>query len=151
MKKIKSSSFIIIIMSVIIFLLLGLSYYLFTENKKLDYKMTIGTYTDNNGRLISYPISDKDDYRAILFSLIDANSIEEPAIANKLPDASILIGDSKQGIGYLDSDVWFDNDKIIFNLGGKYNIDSKYKEISGDGVEYIIELISKYKPENNFD
>ena len=138
-------------MSAIIFLLLGLSYYLFTENKKLDFKMTIATYTSNNGRLISHPISDKDDYRAILFSLIDTTSIEEPAIASKLPDASILIGDSKQGIGYLDSDIWFDNDKIIFNLGRKYNIDSNYKEISSEGVDYIIELISKYKPENNFN
>ncbi|VYU49522.1 hypothetical protein [Clostridium tertium] len=152
MKKLKSSSFIIIIMSVVILLLLGLSCYLFNESRKPDYKIAIGTYTNKYGdRLISYPISNKEDYRAILFALINANSIEEPAIISKLPDASILISDSKQGVGYLDADVWFAEDKVIFNLGEKNNIDSNYKVINGEYAKYINEFISKYKPENNFD
>ena len=127
-------------------MLSGVSFYFFKESKKPDYKLLIGYYVKEDAKLFSHPITDKDDYRSILFLFINATSIERPDIIDKLPDASIAINDSKMGLGYLDADLWFDNDKIIIALGSKFSTYYEYKEINGEqGKSYIESLISKYK------
>jgi len=145
MKKVNAYNGIIIVLSVVICVLLGVCFYFYKENKKLDDSMLIGTPINTNVTELSDVINDKEDFRIIQQALISAVSIEKPAIAKNLPDATIMISDYKQGICFLKADVWFDNDKVIFALGGRDIIDATYKEIDGDWGETVIECISKYK------
>lgn len=46
-------------------------------------------------------------------------SIDKLKISNNLPDATIRINDTNKGVIYLFTDVWFDNDKVIFAFGFK--------------------------------
>jgi len=145
MKKVNSYDGIIIVLSVVICILLGVCFYFYKESKKLDDSMVIGTPKNADVTELSEVISDKDDFRTIQQALISAVSIEKPAISNNLPDATIMISDYNQGICFLNADVWFDIDKVIFGFGGKNMIDATYKEISGDWGDTVIECISKYK------
>ena len=145
MKKFSYSKILISIMAVVIVILLGLCLYFYKQSKILDDSMFIGTPINSKQINYSDVIRSKDDFRTIQQALISSVSIDKPSIANNLPNANIRIDDSKQGICYLFADVWFDNDKVIFALGGKDFKDAEYKEISEDFGKVVIECISKYK------
>lgn len=137
-----------------ILVLLWSNLYFFNENTKPDNNILIGIPIDgvNGARTeFSEPIKEKDDSNLIQLALMNAISIDKPKIADKLPDATIMINDRDIGVSYLSVDVWFDNEKAIFSLGGRDSSTSeaRYKEIVGDFGEEIINCISKYQNEDS--
>lgn len=135
-------------------LLLGGNLYFFNENTKPDNNILIGVPINgvNGARTeFSEPIKEKDDSNLIQLALMNAISIDKPKIADKLPDATIMINDRDIGVSYLSVDVWFDNEKAIFSLGGRDSSTSeaRYKETVGDFGEEIINCISKYQNEDS--
>lgn len=137
-----------------ILLLLGTNCYFFNENKKPDNNILIGVPINgvNGARTeFSEPIKEKDDSNLIQLALMNAISIDKPKIADKLPDATIMINDRDVGVSYLSVDVWFDNEKAIFSLGGidSFTSEARYKETVGDFGEEIINCISKYQNEDS--
>jgi hypothetical protein len=145
MKKFSYSKILIYIMAIVIVILLVVCLYFYKQSKTLDDSMFIGTPININQINYSDVIRSKDDFRTIQQALISSVSIDKPSISNDLPNANIRIDDSKQGICYLFADVWFDNYKVIFALGGKDFKDAEYKEVSEDFGKVVIECISKYK------
>lgn len=81
----------------------------------------------------------------ILLSLIGAETINKPSIANTLPKANIRIDDTKMGVCYLWLKVWVNGNDVIFLLGEDGSENSSYKKINGDSTKTIVEYISKYK------
>ncbi|WP_252195418.1 DUF4825 domain-containing protein [Clostridium baratii] len=137
-----------------ILVLLWSNLYFFNENTKPDNNILIGVPIDgvNGARTeFSEPIKEKDDSNLIQLALMNAISIDKPKIADKLPDATIMINDRDVGVSYLSVDVWFDNEKAIFSLGGidSSTSEARYKEIVGDFGEEIINCISKYQNEDS--
>ncbi|BFK80927.1 hypothetical protein I3900191A7_10720 [Clostridium baratii] len=137
-----------------ILVLLWSNLYFFNENTKPDNNILIGIPIDgvNGARTeFSEPIKEKDDSNLIQLALMNAISIDKPKIADKLPDATIMINDRDVGVSYLSVDVWFDNEKAIFSLGGidSSTSEARYKEIVGDFGEEIINCISKYQNEDS--
>ena len=137
-----------------ILVLLWSNLYFFNENTKPDNNILIGVPINgvNGARTeFSEPIKEKDDSNLIQLALMNAISIDKPKIADKLPDATIMINDRDVGVSYLSVDVWFDNEKAIFSLGGidSSTSEARYKEIVGDFGEEIINCISKYQNEDS--
>lgn len=137
-----------------ILVLLWSNLYFFNENTKPDNNILIGVPINgvNGARTeFSEPIKEKDDSNLIQLALMNAISIDKPKIADKLPDATIMINDRDIGVSYLSVDVWFDNEKAIFSLGGRDSSTSeaRYKETVGDFGEGIINCISKYQNEDS--
>ena len=137
-----------------ILVLLWSNLYFFNENTKPDNNILIGVPINgvNGARTeFSEPIKEKDDSNLIQLALMNAISIDKPKIADKLPDATIMINDRDVGVSYLSVDVWFDNEKAIFSLGGRDSSTSeaRYKETVGDFGEEIINCISKYQNEDS--
>lgn len=137
-----------------ILVLLWSNLYFFNENTKPDNNILIGVPINgvNGARTeFSEPIKEKDDSNLIQLALMNAISIDKPKIADKLPDATIMINDRDIGVSYLSVDVWFDNEKAIFSLGGRDSSTSeaRYKETVGDFGEEIINCISKYQNEDS--
>ncbi|WP_338626600.1 DUF4825 domain-containing protein [Clostridium baratii] len=133
-----------------ILVLLWSNLYFFNENTKPDNNILIGVPINgvNGARTeFSEPIKEKDDSNLIQLALMNAISIDKPKIADKLPDATIMINDRDIGVSYLSVDVWFDNEKAIFSLGGidSSTSEARYKETVGDFGEGIINCISKYQ------
>ena len=53
----------------------------------------------------------------MLFSLLQARSIEKPKITEQLADAVIMIGDPQAGISYEQITLWVDESSIIAETG----------------------------------
>ncbi len=144
MKKISISNIILFIVAL---LLLGGCLYFFNESRKPDNKIVIGIPANEEITYYGDAIDSKEDANYIRLALMSSISIDKPEISKKLPDATIRIDDTDIGATYLFTDVWFDNDKVIFALGGKDDpYGTEYKETVGDFGKDIINYISKYKP-----
>ncbi|CEK34503.1 hypothetical protein UMC2_37141 [[Clostridium] sordellii] len=144
MNKLSCAKISIVILSLITIILLASCLYFYKESKNLDDSMSIGTPIKSDQINYSEVISNKDDFRTIQLALINGISIDKPIISDNIPTAIVKIDDFDQGICFLFADVWFDNNKVIFGLGGNKINDVKYKEISGDFAKTVIECISKY-------
>lgn len=144
MSKLSCVKVSIAILSLVIIILLGVCLYFYKESKNLDYSMYIGTPVKTDQINYSEVIRNKDDFRTIQLALINAISIDKPIISDNTPTAIVKIDDLEQGICFLFADIWFDNDKVIFALGGNEINDVEYKEINGDFAKTVIECISKY-------
>lgn len=144
MKKISISNIILFIVAL---LLLGGCLYFFNESRKPDNKIIIGIPANEETTYYGNPVNSKEDANYIRLALMSSVSIDKPLISNKLPDATIRIDDTNEGVTYLFADIWFDNDKVIFALGGKDSPHgTEYKETVGDLGKDIINYISKYRP-----
>ena len=77
----------------------------------------------------------------MLFSLLQARSIEKPKITEQFADAVIMIGDPQAGISYVQITLWVDESSIIAETGDEELPD--YKEITdnsyADELRNIIE------------
>lgn len=144
MNKLSRAKVSIVVLSLIIIILLGGCLYFYKESKNLDDSMSIGTPVKSDQINYSEVISNKDDFRTIQLALINGISIDKPIISDNIPTATIKIDDFERGICFLFADVWFDNDKVIFALGGNEINDVEYKEVSGDFAKTVIKCISKY-------
>ena len=62
-------------------------------------------------------LTEKGDRNTVLFSLLQARSIEKPKIMEQLADAVIRIGDPQAGISYAQITLWVDESSIIAETG----------------------------------
>ena len=130
----------------IISLLIG-NIYLYTKIQKLDYDIVIGVpVVGENGDIAnnflnSKPISNKDDFNSLIFSLIDATSINKPIICENLPNSIITINDRENAIQYYDAYVWIDGTSLII---GTIEENPIYKIIDTNNSQKILKIIEKY-------
>ena len=139
------------IKNIVLFLLISLlvlsNGYLYTKIKKLDYAIMIGTqFVDDNAQvktIFSKPLSDKNEFTTVIFTLMDGQSIDKPEVCEKLADSTIFFNDWDFEVTYCTVNLWFDgNDIIIEN-----NVNSKspnYRKISGDRATELKRIIEKY-------
>lgn len=136
-----------ILLIIIILVLFGGNVYFISESKKPMYKILIGTPTDSGGIHFGDAVKNSEDAQVLELALMRSNSIDKPEISNRLPDAAIWLNDWNVGVAYLVMDVWFDEDKVIFALGGKDSeFDVEYKATVGTFGADVQNIISKYKP-----
>lgn len=134
------------IIILIIFLALG-NVYFYTKTDKLDYDIIIGNTVigENSDVAINFskskPISNKDDFNSIVFSLMDSVSIDKPKICENPPDSVITFNDRKNGIQYYTANFWINNNILIVQSNGN---ESNYKIIEADRAQEIIKIIKKY-------
>lgn len=125
--------------------------YLYTKMEKLDYAIVIGTPAVNGNVIertdFSKPLSDKDDFNTVIFTLIDGQPIDKPEVCQRLADSTIRFNDWDFGVTYYIVNVWFDgNDIIIEN-----NVNSEspnYRKISGSRATELKRIIEKYSINN---
>lgn len=140
MKKIRTFNLILI---VTILFLLGGCIYFYNKSKLPDNRITIGTYTSKDRIDFSEPINSIEDSNYIQFALMNAISVDNPSIKDKIPDKAIWITSKTQGIVFHEIDVWIANNKVVFDMGSKN--EHQYKELSGAYGKEFINFISKYK------
>ncbi|SCK03386.1 Uncharacterised protein [uncultured Clostridium sp.] len=134
------------IIVLILVLALG-NVYFYTKIDKLDYDIIIGTTVigENSDIAINFskskPISNKDDFNSIVFSLMDSVSIDKPKICENPPDSVITFNDRKDGIQYYTANIWINNNSLIIKSNGN---ESTYKIIEADRAQEIIKIIKKY-------
>lgn len=137
--------FIVCIAVLIAGLGIGNLYFMY-ESRKPHYKMMIGNYVNADLIYSGDIVKNKEDAQLIELALMRSTSIRKPEVSNRLPDASISIGDWKVGVAYIMMDVWFDGDKAIFALGGKDSqFGAEYKESVGTLGADVKHIVSKYQ------
>ena len=92
------------------------------ENKKILTAILVTVLIISNAYFIyesqkSKPLTEKEDRNTVLFSLLQARSIEKPKIMEQLADAVIMIGDPQAGISYAQITLWVDESSIIAETG----------------------------------
>ena len=128
------------------FLLISNAYFIY-EPQKSDYEILIGVPVkdEDDSAAVDYqkskPLTEKEDRNIVLFSLLQARSIEKPKITEQLADAVIMIGDPQADVSYAQITLWVDESSIIAETGDGELPD--YKEIAGnsyaDELRNIIE------------
>ncbi len=141
----KKNNIIITILTVSIILLSVGCIYLYRENDKSVFNISIGVPVDEDTINFGLEINDKNVVNNILLSLIRAESINKTSITDSLPDANIKIDDTKIGACYLWLKVWINGDEVIFSLGDDDSNSSSYKKINGQLAKEVINYISEYK------
>lgn len=141
----KKNNIIITILTVSIILLSVGCIYLYRENDKSVFNISIGVPVDEDTINFGLEINDKNVVNNILLSLIRAESINKTSITDSLPDANIKIDDIKIGACYLWLKVWINGDEVIFSLGDDDSNSSSYKKINGQLAKEVINYISEYK------
>ena len=141
----KKNNIVITILTVSIILLSVGCIYLYRENDKSVFNISIGVPVDEDTINFGLEINDKNVVNNILLSLIRAESINKTSITDSLPDANIKIDDTKIGACYLWLKVWINGDEVIFSLGDDDSNSSSYKKINGQLAKEVINYISEYK------
>lgn len=141
----KKNNIIITILTVSIILLSVGCIYLYRENDKSVFNISIGVPVDEDTINFGLEINDKNVVNNILLSLIRAESINKTSITDSLPDANIKIDNTKIGACYLWLKVWINGDEVIFSLGDDDSNSSSYKKINGQLAKEVINYISEYK------
>ncbi|MEM1486018.1 hypothetical protein V6615_14280 [Oscillospiraceae bacterium PP1C4] len=133
----------------IVFLVVGLgigNVYFMYESRKPHYKMMIGNYVNVDLIYSGNVVNNKEDAQVVELALMRSTSIDKPEVSNRLPDASISISDWNVGMAYMIIDVWFDEDKVIFVLGGNDSqFGTQYKEVVGTFATDVKHIVSKYQ------
>ncbi|KAI4443033.1 hypothetical protein FMM80_16125 [Schaedlerella arabinosiphila] len=136
-----------ILTAILVIVLIISNVYLLYESQKSDYEILIGVPVkgEDDSAAVDYQklksLTEKGDRNTVLFSLLQARSIEKPKIMEQLADAVIRIGDPQAGISYAQITLWVDKSSIIAETGDGELPD--YKEIAGnsfaDELRNIIE------------
>ena len=139
MKKILTAILVIV-------LIISNAYFIY-ESQKSDYEILIGVPVkgEDDSAAVNYqkskPLTEKEDRNTVLFSLLQARSIEKPEITEQLADAVIAISDPQANISYAQISLWVDESSIIAETGDEELPD--YKEITdnsyADELRNIIE------------
>ena len=135
----------VIVLAIITIILSVGCVYLYQETTKPAFNVYIGDSKDESVIDFGLAIDDKYVVNDILLSLIGAETINKPSIADTLPNANIRIDDTKIGVCYLWLKVWVNGDDVIFLSREDGSESSSYKKINGDSAKMIVEYISKYK------
>lgn len=136
-----------ILTAILVIVLIISNVYLLYESQKSDYEISIGVPVkgEDDSAAVDYqkskPLTEKEDRNIVLFSLLQARSIEKPKITEQLADAVIMIGDPQADVSYAQITLWVDESSIIAETGDGELPD--YKEIAGnsyaDELRNIIE------------
>lgn len=146
MHKIINKCKTILIPLFIILLVFG-NIYFYSNSQKLAYNIVIGTPVKGESGDIgnnfsdSSPISDKDEFNTLIFSIMDATSVNRPTICETLPNATIMFNDYKYGIQYYSINVWVRNNSVFIETTGDK---STYKIINSSRCQDFLNIIQKY-------
>ena len=103
-----------ILTAILVIVLIISNVYLLYESQKSDYEILIGVPVkgEDDSAAVDYqkskPLTEKEDRNTVLFSLLQARSIEKPKITEQLADAVIMIGDPQADISYAQITLWVD-------------------------------------------
>lgn len=132
-----------VLICILIILLILSNVYFLKKSQETGYEMLIGIPAINEEHVVSgadfsksTPLKNKSQVDTAFFSLLNANTIQKPAIADNQPDAVIWISEPKEGITYLQINLWLDEDSIIFITENTSS--HEYREI--DNTYYAAEL-----------
>ena len=144
---VKKNSMAYIFSIVLAVLLSATSLYMYSNYEKVDYAIKIGTPTGSSSLeekiLFNEPLYDKKEANLLIFSLINAKSIDKPKISEKLPNAVISFDDWKEGVNYFKAKLWIDGDNIVVETNDSL-VNSDYKLISGSEATDIKKIVEKY-------
>lgn len=124
---------------------------MYTKTEKLDYDIIVGIPVrgeDGSGArnfLNAKPVSDKSEFNSLIFSFMDATSIDKPKVCESLPNSIIAFKDRKYGIQYYN--IWIDGKSLIIGTTGEQ---PKYKMIEDARAQEILKIIEKYRVENRY-
>lgn len=130
--------------ALIVCLGIGNCYFIY-ESSKPNYKILVGSYVSQDLLYAGNVIKSKEDAHRVELALMRANSIDQPEVSSRLPDATLSINDWKNGMQYIFMDIWFDGDKIVFGLGRDAQLGIMYKEVVGSYDQGIKDIIYKYQ------
>lgn len=137
-----------ILLTLIILILSYLSYHFYNLSTKPDVSIQIGVPEGESAIIFGNYINNIDDANFIQFCLINAETIKKPSIANKLPDAVILINDNDLSTTYVRANVWYSNEnneqKLIYQLGDPEYDNVVYKETT-DTLNKFISIKNTYE------
>lgn len=129
------------IMTIAIVGLIGSNIYFLNKCRKPAHKIRIGTPAIGKHIDYSTPLKDKKDAMIIEHELINAKTIEKPAIADEVPNATIIVEDWSNGGIYALGDIWIQDEKVIFT---ESIWDIEYNELTGERAKEIKKIILKY-------
>lgn len=131
MSKFISKKILIFISIIILFI--GNIYFI-NKSQKLDYEILIGipikgensdTICVNTSK--SKPLNNRNEINIIIFSLMNASSIEKPELSKSIPGSTIWSNDSKEGITYYKINLWINENSII--IENENETKTEYKKI----------------------
>ena len=111
-----------ILTAILVIVLIISNVYLLYESQKSDYEILIGVPVkgEDDSAAVDYQklksLTEKGDRNTVLFSLLQARSIEKPKITEQLADAVIMIGDPQAGISYAQITLWLDESSIVLKI-----------------------------------
>lgn len=107
----------VLICCLVILLVLSNVYYI-NCSQTIWYEILVGVPSTTAGTDFSRstPLENKSQVDTVIFSLLNSNMIENPAIADDLPSAVIWINAPQEGITYLRVNLWLDNDSVVFAI-----------------------------------
>ncbi|GEM_PF-2050944 len=129
--------------------------YIYGEHNPLDYSVMIGRpVTSENHSMVngvdftnSTSLSNKQDINKLIFSLMDAVSIPKPELSENIPDATLWISDSSEGITYYKTNIWIGEKAIVIERDTDI-VPHQYKEIRDTQYQIFETTLKKYIPEN---
>ena len=132
----------ILIIFLIILLILSNGYFIL-KSQKLDYDILIGIPVKsktNNTIAVDFsksqPLEKKREMNIVIFSFMNADSVEVDESVEDLPDAIIWVSDPEEKITYYRACIWLDDNAVIFKIEDESS--SEYKKI--DNTYYASEL-----------
>lgn len=131
---------------IVTILLVAGNIYFYNQSKKLDYRITVGKPVGNDYAtmgidLYDKPLSNKDEYNLLIFSLINGTYIEKPEVCEKLPDLQISFNDWEENIEYSIVNFWINEDSVVIELNGQK---PDYRIIEGSRATDLKKIIERY-------
>lgn len=131
MSKFISKKILIFISIIILFI--GNIYFI-NKSQKLDYEILIGIPIkgENSDTICvnlskSKPLNNRNEINIIIFSLMNASSIEKSELSKSIRGSTIWINDSKEGITYYKINFWINENSII--IENENETKTEYKKL----------------------
>ena len=140
----------VLLVTFIVLLVLG-NIFFYNQTQKLDYSITIGipimgegTYPSMGIDFYDEPLSDRNEANLLIFSFMNAVSIDKPKVCEELPNLTVWINDWKNGISYYQVNLWLNENSIIIE-SDECGEEPKYKIIDGSNVTELKKVFERYK------
>lgn len=93
---------------------------------------------------LSKPLKEKSEINAVIFSLIGADTVEKPAVAEEDPRGGLLIVDRETGIGY-QYYLWLDGNSVIFGTGSPEAMVYRENKIAAQLRDLVVRQLMAYE------
>lgn len=140
--KLQNNVLVHVLAAVLILGLLLCTVYFIAKDNQPQYRILIGTSVEGTSDAVDFqegkPLHEKD-VDTVIFSMVYAQSIEKPDVANTTPDAVIYIGKANTNIAQATLTLWLNGSSIIFTTDPDDS--SSYKTTSSFYASALQELI----------